>query len=157
MMVGVFYAQDGNISDDIRLIAATDGGVITTNTVTLDTSSSPFPGNPPTFTLYGDTERGPPVTSTWTRDGVEITDSTSFSISLRVNTILEDSPFGPNNNDAAFSNSRYRSTLTVTGSLPGNYQYSVNNRAMTNPRVDSFVIEGTNKECCHRIFLLCLA
>ena len=121
-------------------MAATSGGVITSNDVTLDTSPSPFPGNPPTFTLYGDTERGPPVTSTWTRDGVEITED----LSLSINTILEDhSDIGLNNNDEAFSNSRYQSTLTVTGYRPGNYQYSVNNRAMSNPLVDSFLIEGT--------------
>ena len=36
------------------------------------------------FTLIGDTTGGPPETSTWTRNGVTISDGDSYSISLTV-------------------------------------------------------------------------
>ena len=75
----------------------------------------------PSFTLAGDTEDGPPETYTWTRNGAPITNNNSFSISVGVNGVTA----------AAYDLSRYRSTLTVTGTLPGMYQYSVSNRATT--------------------------
>ena len=77
----------------------------------------------PSFTLAGDTEGGPPETYTWTRNGALITNNDSFSISIGVNGVTD---------SAAYDNSRYQSTLTVTGRLPGMYQYSVTNRATTN-------------------------
>ncbi len=83
---------------------------------------------PPTFTLYGDTGGGPPVEYTWTRNGVVITNNSSYSISIWINN---------------YNNAFYRSTLIVTGVLPGVYQYSVNNRA-TPTSVDRDInIEGT--------------
>ncbi len=91
---------------------------------------------PPTFTLYGDTRGGPPVEYTWTRNGAVITNNGSYSNSIGIN------------NDAGqftierYSNAFYRSTLIVTGVLPGVYQYSVNNKATPN-RVDrDFNIQG---------------
>ncbi len=80
---------------------------------------------PPTFTLYGDTGGGPPVEYTWTRDGVVITNDGSYSIFIMIN------------NDAF-----YRSTLIVTGILPGVYQYSVNNKATHTSMNRDLIIEG---------------
>ena len=73
-----------------------------------------FLSDPPTFTLLGATSGGPPTTYTWTRNGQVITNSASYSISIQVER-----------SNAGFQNIRYRSTLTVTGRLPGVYQYSV--------------------------------
>ena len=87
----------------------------------------------PSFTLAGDTEGGPPETYTWTRNGTPITNNDSFSISIGVNGVTDPS---------AYANSRYRSTLTVTGRLPGVYQYSVSNRAINNTLTSNITIEG---------------
>jgi hypothetical protein len=94
----------------------------------------------PTFTLVGETSGGPPTTYTWTRDGVEITNSSSDSISLSLNTV----PMEPDTpeNRIAYLGSLYRSTLTVTGIFPGVYQYSASNRATATPSTESFNIEG---------------
>ena len=86
----------------------------------------------PSFTLAGDTENGPPETYTWTRNGAPITNNNSFSISVGVNGVTA----------AAYDLSRYRSTLTVTGTLPGVYQYSVSNRATSNTLTSNINIEG---------------
>ena len=99
-------------------------------------SGSQFMGNNPTFTLEARTSGGPPTTSTWTRDGVEITSG----ISLALDTVHQ-IPETADNVDA-YQNSRYISTLVVTGVFPGVYQYSASNRAMASPRTDSFAIEG---------------
>ena len=87
----------------------------------------------PSFTLAGDTEGGPPETYTWTRNGATITNGGSFSISIGVNGVTDPS---------AYDNSRYRSTLTVTGRLPGVYQYSVSNRATPNTLTSNINIES---------------
>jgi len=55
----------------------------------------------------------------------------TFSISISLSDVRE-----------KFTESVYVSTLVVTGNLPGVYQYSVTNRAMSNSRDDSFTIEG---------------
>ena len=89
----------------------------------------------PSFTLAGDTEGGPPETYTWTRNGVSITNNDSLSISIGVNGVTDPS---------AYDNSRYRSTLTVTGRLPGVYQYSVSNRATPNTLISNINIEGND-------------
>ena len=100
-------------------------------------SGSQFTGSNPTFTLDARTSGGPPTTSTWTRDGVEITSG----ISLALDTDIQDSP--TEDNVVAYQNARYISTLVVTGVSPGVYQYYAGSRAMASPRTDSFVIEGT--------------
>ena len=107
-------------------------GAITNNKVSLSSSSS-FLTDPPTFTLFGDTSGGPPTTYTWTRNGQVISNNASYSTSIpQVNEDITE----------RFRESHYRSTLTVTGRLPGVYQYSVTNRAMSTTRNDSFNIEG---------------
>ena len=111
-----------------------------TNVVTLR-SGSQFTGSNPTFTLEARTRGGPPTTSTWTRDGVEITSDSASDISLELDTVPRDT--ATDDNRAAYLNSRYISTLVVTGVFPGVYQYSASNRAMASPRNDSFNIEGT--------------
>ena len=72
--------------------------------------------DPPSFTLIGDTTGGPPETSTWTRNGVTISDSVSYSISLTVPGVDRFDVFPLDTQ--IFQQSRYRSTLTVTGNLP---------------------------------------
>ena len=105
-----------------------------TNDVTLR-SGSQFTG------LEARTSGGPPTTSTWTRDGVEITSDSASDISLEVDTNPQST--ATDDNIAAYLNTRYISTLIVTGVFPGVYQYSASNRAMASPRTDSFTIEGT--------------
>ena len=103
----------------------------------------PFMADFPSFTLIGDTSGGPPVTNTWTRNSEVISDSRPYSISLAVNEV---NTFRLGNltlfDNVILRESRYRSTLTVTGNLPGVYVYSVINRAMSAPRTSSFTIEG---------------
>ena len=81
--------------------------------------------------MLGATSGGPPTTYTWTRNGQVITNSAAYSISIQVER-----------SSAGFQNSRYRSTLTVTGRLPGVYQYSVTNRATSGMLTDTFTIES---------------
>ena len=102
--------------------------------------------NPPSFTLVGDTTGGPPETSTWTRNGVTISDGGSYSISLTVPGVTSSGTSDLIAVSQIFQQSRYRNTLTVTGNLPGMYVYSVINRAMhmSAPRNASFTIEGTD-------------
>ena len=102
----------------------------------------PLKADPPSFTLIGDTTGGPPETSTWTRNGVTISDSGSYSISLTVPGVTSTNTNVLRDISLIFQQSHYRSTLTVTGNLPGVYVYSVNNRAMSAPRTASFTIEG---------------
>ena len=109
-------------------------GAITNNQVSLSSSSS-FLTDPPTFTLFGDTRGGPPTTYTWTRNGGVISNSASYSISIQVNE----------GSLARFRESQYRSRLTVTGRLPGRYEYNVTNRAaMFITRSSNIIIEGEN-------------
>ena len=98
--------------------------------------------DPPSFTLIGDTTGGPPETSTWTRNGVTISDGGSYSISLTVPGVTSVNVSRLILDNQIFQQSRYRSTLTVTGNLPGVYVYSVINRAMSAPRTANFTIEG---------------
>ena len=97
----------------------------------IQVSLTSFQSDPPTFTLLSATSGGPPTTYTWTRSGQAITNSASYSISLQVERTT-----------TGFQNSRYRSTLTVTGRLPGVYQYSVTNRATSGMVTDTFTIES---------------
>ena len=112
----------------------------------------PFMADPPSFTLIGDTSGGPPVNRAWSRNGEVISDGGSYSISLAVNEVT--TVFLGDNTDnfdasAVLGNSQYRSTLTVTGNLPGVYVYSVINRAMSAPKTASFTIEGNTHACMH--------
>ena len=102
----------------------------------------PFMVNLSSFTLIGDTSGGPPEISTWTRNGVNISDGGSYSISLTVNEVNTHRLGNAMFDSAILQESRYRSTLTVTGNLPGVYVYSVINRATSAPRTASFTIEG---------------
>ena len=98
--------------------------------------------DPPSITLLSDTRGGPPEISTWTRNGEVISDNDSYSISLEVNGVNRIDVFEDDFDDRILRQTRYRSTLTVTGNLPGVYVYSVINRAMSAPRTASFIIEG---------------
>ena len=117
-------------------------GVIGVNNVSLVDPS--FMADLPSFTLIGDTREGPPVTNAWIRNGELISDGGSYSISLAVNEVNTIRLGSYIFDSAILEESRYRSTLTVTGNLPGVYVYSVINRAMSAPRTASFTIEGIN-------------
>ena len=107
-------------------------GAITSVEVSLSSTSS-FRADPPTFTLTGETRGGPPTFYNWTRNGIEITNSSSFTISI-----------SPKNVEELFSGSVYVSTLVVRGNLPGVYNYSATNRAIGYWIDDSFIVEGTS-------------
>ena len=113
-------------------VVALGQGAITGNPVlALIHSSSPL--NPQAFVLAGDTSGGPPTNYTWRRNGTEISDGGAFSISIAMN--------GRDASDT--ENSRYRSTLTVTGRLTGEYHYSVTNRATSGMMTSTFTVQGT--------------
>ena len=108
------------------------------NTVTLVEQFN-FRSNPPTFILAGDTRGGPPITNSWTRNGIKLRNNLETHISLGVhgvNTLNVESV------SYVLQESRYRSTLTVTGYLPGVYVYSVINQAMIETLTASFTIYG---------------
>ena len=71
----------------------------------------------------------------WTRNGQGISNNASYSTSIEAQE--DGGPAG-----SAFQNSHYLSTLTVTGRLPGVYQYSVTNRATSGMVTRTFTIEG---------------
>ena len=91
--------------------------------------------SPLIFVLTGDTSGGPPTDYTWRRNGIEISDGGAFSISIAMD--------GRVASDTV--NSRYRSTLTVTGRLTGVYQYSVTNRATPGMMTSRFTVQGTSQ------------
>ena len=92
-------------------------------------SLTTFQSTPPTFSLVGESFGGPPTTFTWRRNGAVITANSSHGISIAAE-------------ERAYHESRYRSTLTVTGHFPGEYQYSVTNRATTSTINRRFSIES---------------
>ena len=104
---------------------------------------SAFGNDPPTFTLRGDTSGGPPETYIWRRNGQEISDGYTYSISIRVNDVFSRIPTSMT--ATVNQESRYRSTLVVTGDQPGVYEYSATNRATNATVVDSFNIQGKQK------------
>ena len=127
-------------------------GVINTSSISLVDPS--FMADPPSFTLVGDTTGGPPETSTWTRNGVTISDGGSYNISLTVPGVTSKETSQLRAVNQIFQQSHYRSTLTVIGNLPGVYVYSVINRAMSAPRNASFTIEGIYVQGYVQVFLI---
>ena len=95
--------------------------------------------DPPYFTLTSDTSGGPPVNSIWRRNGDVISDGGPYHISLKVNEI---NTVDLESVSQVLRESRYRSTLTVTGYLPGRYEYSVKNRAMISFTTTGISIQG---------------
>ena len=92
------------------------------------------------FSLHGDTSGGPPEISIWRRNGREISDGGAYSITIGVNYVFSNLPTPMTR--TVNQESRYRSTLVVTGDLPGVYEYSVTNRVTNDMVVDTFIIEG---------------
>ena len=96
--------------------------------------SSPFTTNPTiSFQLFGDSTGGPPTTSYWTRNGVNITNNSTFSTSIS---------FTGSHDDAGHRAANYQSTLTVTGRQPGMYLYYVSNRRTTGTRTAQVLVDG---------------
>ena len=114
-------------------------GAITSSSLNLQSTS--FRSDPPSFTLVASTVGGPPIPRFWRRNGVIATSSNpAFEVTFGVTAETEQNRI----------NAGYTSTLTVTGNLPGEYNYAFTNQASGNLRDDVIIIEGTN-------FLLCEA
>ena len=132
MCISVYLELHNTYTTSFRSLHCTGRGVITSNDVSLHSLMY----DPPTLTLFGDTYGGPPTTYTWTRNGQVITNNASYSISIQVRL----------GSSAMFQDSHYISTLTVTGRLPGVYQYPVTNRATSGTVTGQMNIEGTFKK-----------
>ena len=107
---------------------------------TVKGGSSPFTTNPTiSFQLFGDSTGGPPTTNYWTRNGVNITNNSTFSTSISFT--------GPHD-DAGYRAANYGSTLTVTSEQPqpGAYLYTVSNRRTTGLRTTLVLVDG-NYQC----------
>jgi len=89
--------------------------------------SSSFLATPPTFTLIAETSGGPPTHHFWIRDN-HVLQSTTLSVN--------------GNNSAAYEQSLYHSTLTVTGRQPGQYQFLTYNRATTLNKTSQVITIG---------------
>ena len=102
---------------------------------TVQGRSPPFTTNPISLQLFGDSTGGPPTTSYWTRNGTNITNNSTFSISISFT--------GPHD-DAGHRAANYQSTLTVTSEQPqpGTYQYIVSNRGTTGTRTAQVLVDG---------------
>ena len=104
---------------------------------TVQSRSIPFTTNPISFQLYGDSTGGPPTTnywsSYWSRNGINITNNSTFSTSIS---------FSGSHNKAGHRTANYRSTLTVTGRQPGVYQYHASNRRTTGVRTAQVLVDG---------------
>ena len=107
----MFHTYDSNLGN----------GAITSDPIVRGQAFS-FTSNPPSFQLVGDSTRGPPTTNYWTKNGVNITNNSTFNISIS---------FTGSHDDAGHRASNYQSTLTVTGRQHGVYQYHVSNRRTT--------------------------
>ena len=102
---------------------------------TVEGRAENYTANLPFFQLVGESTGGPPTTSYWTRNGVNITNSSTFSISIS---------FTGSHDDAGHRAANYTSILTVTGRQPGVYQYHVSNRRTTGTRTSQGVIIDGN-------------
>ena len=102
---------------------------------TVQGRSSPFTTNPISFQLFGDSTGGPPTTSYWTRNGVNITNNGTFSTSIS---------FTGSHDDAGHRAANYQSTLTVTSEQPqsGTYKYTVSNRRTSSTRTSQVLVDG---------------
>ena len=85
------------------------------------------------FALVADTTGGPPTTFSWRRNGASLINDNSYNISIMAD---------PNDTQDGRVNCLYRSTLHVTGILPGIYEYRAENRATSGVATGSFTIEG---------------
>ena len=103
---------------------------------TVQSRSNPFTTNPISFQLIGDSTGGPPTTSYWTRNGADIIDNSTFSISIS---------FTGSHDNAGHRAANYQSTLTVTGRQPGLYQYHVSNGRTTGIRTAQLLVDGNYK------------
>ena len=112
-------------------------GKINTNTVSQVDRSDIMPNI--SFILTGDTKGGPPVINSWSRDGNLISNGGGYHISLKVNEV---DTLDVESVSQVLRNCHYRSTLTVTGYLPGLYEYSVQNKAMNKALTANYAIQG---------------
>ena len=102
---------------------------------TVEGRAENYTANPPSFQLFGNSTGGPPTTSYWTRNGVNITNNSTFNISIS---------FTGFHDEAGHRAANYTSTLTVTGRHPGVYHYHVSNRRTTGTRRSQDVIIDGN-------------
>lgn len=107
-------------------------GILTTATTLLINPLTDFLSDIPYFTIIGKTQGGPPTSRNWTKDGMVLTSSETFNISIVA--IAE-------NSESRYQHSVYESTLVVMGRQPGLYQYSATNTLST-LWTDTIAIEG---------------
>ena len=102
---------------------------------TVQGQSNPFTTNPISFKLFGDSTGGPPTTNYWTRNGVNITNNSTFSIFIS---------FTGSHDNAGHRAANYQSMLTVTSEQPqpGVYSYTVSNRHTTGIRRTLVLVDG---------------
>ena len=98
--------------------------------------SSSFTTNPISFQLFGNSTGGPPTTSYWSRNGANITNNSTFNISIS---------YTGSHDDAGHRAANYQSTLTVTGRQPGMYWYHVSNRHTPGTRTAQVLVDGNYK------------
>ena len=97
------------------------GDIIIADSITF-TAKSDLNGNSPQFTLTCISTGGPATTVTWTRDSEEVTGGM---------TVLNDTV-----------TAQYTHTLTVTGTLSGQYQCIVSNNKPSTAN-NSFTVQGS--------------
>ena len=100
---------------------------------TVQGRSSRYTTNPTSFQLFGDSTGGPPTTSYWTRNGINITNNSTFSTSIS---------FMGSHDEAGHRAANYQSILTVTGKQPGMYKYHVSNRRTNSARIPQILVDG---------------
>ena len=101
---------------------------------TVQGRTSLFTTNPTIFfQLFGDSTGGPPTTSYWTRNGINITNNNPFSTFIS---------FTGSHDEAGHRAANYTSTLTVTGRQPGVYLYHISNRRTSGLRTAQVLVDG---------------
>ena len=102
-----------------------------------------FTSDPPFFTLVADTRGGPPTRRHWSRNDNVLRNRSATHISpLKVNGV---NTLDVESVSHVLRESRYRSTLTVTGHLPGIYKYSATNVATFFISTSRFFIYGITR------------
>ena len=107
-------------------------GAITLSVVVVSGPSNFFDPSQYGFVLDGVSRGGAPTSFTWRRGGVVLTSSTPYTIAAPVLTSSEN----------PCSVGLYRSRVTVTGKITGNFTYTVTNADTGNDVVDTLNIEG---------------
>lgn len=99
-------------------------------------SLADFMSDMPYFTIVGKTSGGLPTDYKWSKDGLPLTNSVTFSITIAAI---------PQNTECRYRDTLYESTMTVIGREPGLYQYTATNH-LSATLTDIILIEGNHFE-----------